>query len=259
MSNSPKQKTSESKCLTAKCVVTDQIKHDQLSPEHSHSLTETNQSEVAKAFLTLRDQEQRNIPENIPRPQVSESAYNTDWFLLWVVAWSGTTLAGGFFGLIFFLSAWFNNSPTNSGAEITYVFPMLFFGGIAAFLAGTIIAGIAGSALISTFAAVTWIVWWRTHPLLQVTLAGAITGIVCGAFSWLSFVMAPLGAVGAWTATKLFLVAHSGRSNQELNMEHTGEATRFSFSITDLMIRTTAIALLLCLWMSLLRGLNLLQ
>lgn len=156
-----------------------------------------------------------------------------DWWRFWAIVWLGTTLSGSVFGggLGFIAFA-------ASGSAEGLLLPFL---GI---FAGAMWAGLVGLPVISTFAFFVWCFWLQRNPGILAALAGALTGFVSLPFA--CFLTSSLGAVGAYVAVKwLFRVL---RDEDEYR-----QSQRPVFSIQDLFWRMTGFAVILTMWLAVIR------
>lgn len=155
-----------------------------------------------------------------------------NWWCFWTIVWLGTSLAGGVFGCgVGFLSIMTSGSVEALGVPL---FGMLI---------GVIWAGIVGLLVISTFAFIVWCFWLQEHPGILAACAGALTGFVCAPFIF--FFTSPLGAAGAYLAVKQF--CRVKRNNMSCQSE------RRVFSIQDLFWRMTGFAVILTMWLTVIR------
>ena len=157
-------------------------------------------------------------------------------FLFWLFVWGGTTLSGGALGL-------------------TIGVPAMFFvgGGFDvvgwAILFGAIWAGVAGVFVMGHVATFKWMFGIESDPKLIAGIAGGLTGLT--AF-YLFFVTVPCGIVGGIAGARLFLKTERGREVvrfEAWRLDPTIKKPRRHFTIKDLMLRMTAICVLLAVYM----------
>jgi len=155
------------------------------------------------------------------------------WAVFWLVAWAGTALAGGLFGGMLF----------SIGLAEDALAPLygLFF--------GLLWAGGVGLLVFLHVGFICWTFWCLNKPIVVVTSAGLLVGLICGVFVF-SIVTGPMGAFGAYLTATTFLKTYSGKeflATIELAKKQ-GSNGRFTFSTTDLLLRMTAISVMIAGW-----------
>jgi hypothetical protein len=183
-----------------------------------------------------------------------------DGCLFWSLAWLGTTFGGGIFGIVFGLFS-------GSGVE-------RLIGVIVGPVAGLLFAGICAIPVHLHFAFFTWAFWLGRFRVTVATLAGGFTGFLAtgGMAShqnrWpLSLAAACVGAAGSGLAARYCQRKFAFWDRKFISISPVGEFTLldertavgnnksrrrekapWQFSIRDLFIHFTAIAVLISLW-----------
>jgi hypothetical protein len=197
-----------------------------------HTLT---QSAISKPCGESLDAEREPSQHALESEKSAEARLRraADWWRFWAIVWMGTTLAGSFFGggLGFIACA-------ASGSAEGLLLPFL---GI---FVGALWAGSVGLPVIATFAFIVWCFWLQKKPGILAACAGALTGFVSAPFA--CFLTSPLGAVGAYWAVK--------RLSRVLRDDYDcHQSQRPTFSIQDLFWRMTGFAVILTMWMTVIR------
>jgi hypothetical protein len=184
---------------------------------------------------------QHSFGQDTPIPIIHGDSGFGEWRMIWLWTWFGTALAGGLFGVI-------------SAIYITIYHDTIGFGVLGVMLGGlvgTISAGFIGVLVIPSLAVIMWSVFLQRYPILLAAVAGALTGGLCVRFSWIWWLTGPIGALGAGLCVLKYLYSPGGKlfkiwqdRNRQLPLQ---------FSIVDMFKRTTAIAVLICVWMFLIK------
>ena len=173
-----------------------------------------------------------------PGDQWIRSEHLSVWVVFWCVTWTGTTIAGSLFGGVLGLV----------GIASDPAAPLfgLFYGGIW--------AGAVGLFVFVHLGAICWAFWWLGRPLTIGSIAGALTGAICGLF-FFSLITAPLGAVGAYVAGNLFLKSSMGKKFLDTIKTIQDESLgTMKFTMQDLFLRVTVIAVFLAVFNSSIRS-----
>ena len=169
----------------------------------------------------------------------TRSEHFSAWVAFWCMTWAGTTFAGSLFGGVLGLIG----IASNPAAP----FFGLFYGGIW--------AGAVGLFVFVHLGAICWTFWWLGKPLRIGCIAGALTGAICGLF-FFSLITAPLGAVGAYASGNSFLKSSMGKkflsTIKTIQDESLGT---MRFTMLDLFLRVTVIAVFLAGWTAWIRSL----
>ena len=154
------------------------------------------------------------------------------WALFWLATWGGTTLAGSLFG----------------GAIAVIGLMDTIFAPLWGLLWGAMWAGGMGLFVFIHLGVICWTFWLVGRPIIVATLAGLFVGLFCGMFV-LSIITGPMGAFGAYVAGNLFLGTPTGkRFEATIEMAKQKSAGRFRFTTTDLLLRMTAISVMIAGW-----------
>lgn len=163
---------------------------------------------------------------------IERAATNISWLNFWAAAWFGATLAGGLFGAAIGLTGlWEGN---------WVAIPACGFMGI-------LWAGIAGLIAIPHVALLKWMFWIRCSPRMLAGLAGGLAGCLTPFLP----LTAPLGAFGAVLCVKKFMKTRSAAvvcEYERLRIEEYGMPRQRTYSIKDLFLRITALAVLITVW-----------
>ena len=126
-------------------------------------------------------------------------------------------------------------------------FSGMFFGGLW--------VGAVGLFVIVHLGAICWTFRWLDSPLTVGCIAGALTGAICGLFC-LSLLTAPLGAAGAYLAGDSFLKTKTGNEFLDTIETYRGESLgAMRFTMMDLFLRVTVLAVFLAVWTAWIRSL----
>lgn len=166
-----------------------------------------------------RETETHEVVSPIPREPIERN-----FWLAWLVAWLGISLAGGIFGLV--------------------------LAGTAGLAGGVAIAGGTGAPVVVTVAIAAWAFWLSQFHVVAAIIAGACTGavstwIVAGvgdSFSEVApfaLIAGLMGAFGGGLASYI--------NWQKVRSAVSGQFT-WHFSLRDLFIRFTALAALIAAW-----------
>jgi len=148
------------------------------------------------------------------------------WSGYWFCAWIGTTIAGGVFGL---LLGFFANADRMSESLI------------AGLLFGLVWSGFVGAVVIPHIAIAVWMFWFnRSDPGYSGAFAGGLVGAICGII--FLPITTPMGWVGAFYACRLYTGTEFGQRVRNNDFEP------WRFSMRDLFLRMTVIAILLGFW-----------
>jgi len=154
------------------------------------------------------------------------------WALFWIVTWGGTTLAGGLFGGVI----------ATTGITETFTAPLW------GLLWGAMWSGGVGLFIFLHFGVICWASWLIGRPIIVATISGLLVGLVCGILVF-SIITGPIGAFGAYLSGKLFLETETGkRFEATIELAKTKSSGRFIFTTTDLLLRMTAISVLIAGW-----------
>ena len=147
---------------------------------------------------------------------------------LWVFSWLGTVAAGGIFGTLIV--------------------------GVGGLVFGAIFAGVVGVPIHISMATVTWILWLPRFSTIMAGIAGALTGIAATLLIWdASFPLslyaamglaALLGGLGGVLGGGLYHAKFACRAQ----VRRLHAKSRWQFSLRDLLVRVTVLAVLLSGW-----------
>ena len=161
------------------------------------------------------------------------------WATFWFATWTGTTIAGSLFGGAIGLIG-----LANSSVEAPFVGLFL----------GALWAGAVGLLVFVHLGVIYWMLWRLSNPLTVGTIAGALTGAICGLVI-LSVFTGPLGAIGAHYAGTAFLKSTKGKSFLETIKTIQNESLgSMRFSMMDLFLRVTVLAVFLAGWTAWIRS-----
>ena len=172
------------------------------------------------------------VVEEIPTNSTTASTANAGslqsllaWSGYWCCAWIGTTIAGGIFGLILGI---FTGATGGDGPMAGLLFGLCWAGGI-------------GLVVISHIAIAFWMLWFnRSDPGFAGAFAGGLVGAICGII--FIPITAPMGWVGAYCACKSYTRTRLGQ------LVTTTDTEPWQFSMRDLFLRITVVAMLLAFW-----------
>ena len=155
------------------------------------------------------------------------------WIGFWIATLAGTSLAGSLFGLGLGLFS----GDLLMGA----IFGLAWAGGVGAFV--FLHVGV-----------VCWIFWLLGRPLLVATIAGSLTGLICGLVIF-SILTGPMGGFGAYWFGKKFIESDAGKVFMK-TIKQAGEESdgRLRFTTTDLLWRMTIISVMIAGWMALINS-----
>lgn len=158
------------------------------------------------------------------------------WFVFWGHVWLGATLAGGALG------------------TLLGVFGMLFEPTLVLLgpIIGCAVAGGIGLLVVPTVGSICWMFWLQRRPLVLAGITGGLVGLFSSGGG--AIVASPLGALGSYLAVRRFLKTDTGKTivaHEERRLR--GEAVRFHYSISDLFLRMTVVAVLISVWGLLIR------
>ena len=190
------------------------------------------QSQVSKhAFEWPDDQQDFAVPA-APNEKWIQSNHLSVWVAFWCATWAGTAIAGSLFGGVLGLFG-IGNDPTAP------------FVGL---ISGALWAGAVGLFVFVHLGVICWTFWRLGKPLTIGTIAGAVTGVICGLVLF-SVVTAPLGAVGAYVAGNSFLKSTTGKEFLETIKKIQNESLgTMKFTVMDLLLRVTALAVFIGGW-----------
>ncbi|MDB2687110.1 hypothetical protein N9Y42_07840 [Mariniblastus sp.] len=158
--------------------------------------------------------------------------HRLNWALFWLVAWSGTTAAGTLFGGMLGLYGAMQD-------------PTALLSGL---LFGAVWSGLTGLFVFVHLAAICWMFWWLGRPLVIASIAGLLTGAICGVVIF-SLITAPLGALGAYLASKLFLKSTTGaKFLATIEAVQDQSLGPLRFTMMDMLLRVTVLAVFLAGW-----------
>lgn len=157
----------------------------------------------------------------------------------WFSVWLGTTIAGGVFGGFIGLFALFLAPAPESIGSFFVCIPI-----------GLAWAGTFGLISIPHIAIINWMFWLNASPRVLAILAGGVTGL----FTFIPPITIPIGMFGAYAVSKLFISGELGESIREAesNRIKGAKPTSKSFTLADLFLRVTVIAILLSFWTAIL-------
>ena len=185
----------------------------------------------SNAFEWPEDEEDSNAAKHL-NPKFDRGEHLAYWALFWIATWGGTTVAGSLFGGALGL--------VGIMSDITAPLAGLAF--------GSMWAGGIGLFVFLHLGMIFWIFWWLDRPLVAVSIAGFVTGALCGLLVF-SLITAPLGALGAYLSGSQFLKSGTGQKFQATIILLKNEsAGRLRFTTTDLLLRMTAISILIAGW-----------
>jgi hypothetical protein len=182
-------------------------------------------------------------------PKIGKDPLIGEWASFWLKVWLGTALSGGAFGALAVI--------VNIAFHLLFdwtVFPQAIFAIGLAVAVGTLWAGIVGVLVVPTVALLAWSFFCLDYPKTIGAIAGALTGAASVSFYPPVLIFtAVAGAIGGAIAAGKFW-----NSPDSLILRRAQEACRvtgirFHFTIRDLLLRTTAAALLLTVWMFIFR------
>jgi len=154
------------------------------------------------------------------------------WALFWIATWGGTTLAGSLFG----------------GAIATIGITETFTAPLWGLLWGAMWSGGMGLFVFLHLGVICWTFWLVGRPIIVATISGLLVGLVCGIFVF-SIITGPMGAFGAYVSGKLFLGTETGkRFEATIELAKTKSSSRLRFTTTDLLLRMTAISVMIAGW-----------
>lgn len=161
----------------------------------------------------------------------------------WIAAWLGTVAAGSTFGGLIVGFALLAGGPGGNGSGWVYFF------GIALFF-GAVYAGLVAIPIHVTIAILTWAFWLNRFRLATAAIAGALTGVVA-TMSVFPFpnnesavIAGSLGTIGAAVVGS----RHIKRQANQRPTVVTSKKTVWQFTIRDLLVRMTLLAMLLSAW-----------
>ncbi len=156
------------------------------------------------------------------------------WLYLWLLSWAGTIIAGaGFGGLVGGLFGW-------------------FVGLIVGAIVGAIYAAVVGLLAVSTVVCIGWMLWLDRHPVLIACCAAGLTAILCA--PWVFPLTLTAGVLGGLWAGNRFMSSCSYDHWCSIDIERDGKPSSFtSFTLSDLFARMTATAILLSIWLVVIR------
>ena len=156
-----------------------------------------------------------------------------------VVAWTGTAIAGGVFGLTVSLLA-------------SVLAPPALILGIVAATFGFLIAAVVGAVVIPTLAVLAWATFLDGRPRVIVMMGGGLTGLISGAMMGaFALIPAVFGAVGAVLAVQMTCSRNTSTANTNAPSYPDSKPTKpapFRFTLSDLFARVTAVAILCGVW-----------
>lgn len=201
---------------------------------------ETERRETSRPFVPLPPPERETVyTESLKYLSKRLGSTFAPWLGFWCAVWLGTTLAGGLFGAVLCTIIGLSIEP----GVIPYN-PVAL-----GLLYGLWGAGCVAGLIVPTFATLCWMFWQLKRPFVLAFLAGCLTGGICGVF--LFFITGPLGGLGAVLAVRWYMRTKWGKSilqANEVRRHQKNRATRFSYTISDLFWRMTAVAALITVW-----------
>ncbi len=166
--------------------------------------------------------------------------YVLNWGLFWSATWFGTAIAGALFGGVLGLFG----GASQGDASIPLM--ALFFGGVW--------AGAVGLFVFVHLAAICWAFRGLSRPLLVSSIAGLLTGGICG-MVFFSLATAPLGAAGAYLAGATYLKSPLGQELRTSIKDIRGQSLgSLRFTMMELLLRVTVLAVFLAGWTAWLRS-----
>ena len=202
-----------------------------IEPESENKLSIATRSQSADHAFDWPDDQQDSSSLD-PDVTSIQGRHVSNWWVFWFATWTGTTAMGALFGGVLGLFG--------AVQDPTFLVLGLLYGGLW--------AGVVGLFVFVHVAAICWMFWWLGRPLVPAVIAGMLTGAICG-MVFFSIVTAPLGAVGAYVAGHSFLKSTQGKKfltfittaqNQSLGP--------LSFSMMDLLLRVTVLAVFIAGW-----------
>jgi hypothetical protein len=181
---------------------------------------------------------------NAPKQTPAESGPGTyggaeNLWLAWFFSWLGISLSGGLFGVVL------------GGLERDP-------GAIVGFVAGFLIAGIVSVPVILTIAALAWTFWLSRFQILFAVMSGACTGVISSAPIALAMLSTEatrfiilagcIGGCGGGFAAYFFWASDDRRQQIGVN----DEPLRWQFSLRDLFLRFTVLAVVIAAWSAIL-------
>ncbi len=148
--------------------------------------------------------------------------------VFWLLAWLGTIVAGGVFGVL--------------------------VGGVAGLVVGPILAGYVGIPIFMTIATTTSLMWLSRLSVAMAGIAGALSGAAATVLTWEPYLpfslyasitlASMLGGLGGALGGGLYRARYVRRRNGPASPTD----SRWRFSLQDLFVRVTIIAGLICAW-----------
>jgi hypothetical protein len=155
----------------------------------------------------------------------------------WSIAWLGTAIAGGAFGVLVGLCI-------DGGIE-------KIAGMILGLFVGFIFAGLCAIPIHLHLAFFMWAFWLSRFRLAMAVLAGGLTGVLATKLAFSFYEIAAAGAIGAIGSGLLAFkysraIAFRGQLPEHL------KAPVWQFTLRDLFVHFTAVALLISFWTTIL-------
>ena len=174
------------------------------------------------------------------QPSQETSDRFADGFLFWCLAWFGTATAGGIFGAL--VGVFYGSGLEKSMGAIFG----LFF--------GFHIAGMCAIPVHFHIAFITWAFWLKRFRVAAAALAGGLTGLLAvgatGATNdYLVGMMVAAGLLGA-AGSGLVAFRYNRWVNSQGEDRNRPQSRVWQFSLRDLLVHFTAIAVLMSLWAS---------
>jgi hypothetical protein len=187
--------------------------------------------------------EQQHPP---PAPQDLSELKSTENFVFWIYAWLGTALSGSAYGLLVMIMG-----SLQAGALLGIL------GSFPAMILGFVLAGFITIPFLVTIAIATWALWLNRFRIIAASILGGWTGII--AITSVSNSPIPstmgfrpeailAGIVGA-VSCPLFIYL-LGRRIFFAEKKRNEPKTPWQFTLRDLFVHFTALAVLISLWTS---------
>jgi hypothetical protein len=183
-----------------------------------------------------------------PSPQEVRQLEFTEGLVFWTVAWLGTAVSGGLFGVAMMLMA--------APSALPFFFVPL--------IVGFFVAGFWAIPFLGTVAVVTWAFWLSRFRMLAAAVAGGWTGVMASCFVLGGLYSGPLGPgstdsgglnygyvilAGVFGAVGCPLFIYwFGRKIFFKNKKRGASNAPWQFTLRDLFVHFTVLAVLISLW-----------